>query len=328
MNLLAYTVLFFLFLTASAFFSGTETSLFSLSRSQRNKFKSKNSLAAKYVTDALSRPEETLVVILIGSAFSDVCLSVVGATILDYIIELDVGTDSIISILVITPILIIFGDVMPKSIAIHFTRFLAPIVVFPLSAFSKIISPIRQTLGWLANKICMLFGDPVQKSLPVVMEEEFRSMVDLGEKEGAIEREEKELIHNVFDFTDTFVKEVMVPVKDLFSLPVDISYDEMISRLSSVRFSRIPIYEGGPNNIIGVLNVRDIFAYCEKKNEFQDHNIRDWLNPPIFVGPDDKIERLLKDFQLTHLHMAVVRSGNEIKGIVTIEDILDMIFKI
>ncbi|MFH1654722.1 MAG: hemolysin family protein [Pseudomonadota bacterium] len=326
MSLFANIIFFLLLLCASAYFSGTETVLFSLSRVQRRSYRTKKTLAAKKICEIFAKPREILVTILIGNEIANVALSVVGASILAFLIRGDVRMESAISILIITPLLLIFGEIMPKSIAINFARNLVPIVIFPLILFSKIVWPLRVVFTWVANRITHLFGGSSRKSSAAMMEDEFRRLVDLGKKEGALEEEERDLIHKVFDFSDKVVSNIMTPVNEIFSLPVNMPYNLMLKRIMEERFSRVPIYEGELNNIIGILHVRDLFAYEKQKDSGGLHDMKAWLHKSLFVEPNEPIEKLLRSFQMTHLHLALVKGENDILGIVTLDDVLEELF--
>ena len=237
--MLSLLVLFFILLGCSAFFSGSETALFSLSelKLRRSRIGTRTSSA---LTSFLKSPREMLVTILFGNELVNVSLSIVGAVLISRAIRLSVEVETIAAVAIITPILLIWGEIIPKNVAVRFADQLAPIIIWPLRFFSRLILPLRLALTWIADRMVFLFGGRPEVTAPMMKEEEYRRLIDLGRKEGVIVEEERELIHKVFEFTDKAVADIMTPAGNIFSLSIDLPYERVIGEIKSTQFSRIP----------------------------------------------------------------------------------------
>ena len=151
--------------------------------------------------------------------------------------------------------------------------------------------------------------------------------MDLGRKEGAIEEEEREIIHKVFEFTDKRIGDIMTPVERIFMLPVDLPYDRLMEEIRCTQFSRVPFYDGDRANVIGVLHVRDLFSFDMKRGVDGGGDIRTLMRPMVVVDTNAPLENLLKEFQKGRAHMAIaIDEGGYIKGLVTMDDVLEEMF--
>lgn len=325
--LLKIILLLFLFLS-SAFFSGSETVLFSLSAIQLQKFKESRKKSLRNLTKLLKEPRKILATILLGNEFSNVAISIVIASLVyDCAGELGFEISSLISIAVTTILILIFGEIVPKNIAIRSATVLAPIVVVPLKQFYRIVNPARSILSSLADVIIRLFGGDPAKQQSMVLEEEFRYLVDLAHKSGEMEEEEREMIHKVFDFGDKVVGDIMTEANSIFSLESGTKYDDLLVNLKATQYSRVPIYKDKKDNIIGILYLKDLFRYHKKASSVTNSSIADILRPTLFVGMQDKLEHLLDKFRSEKIHMAIVMDGNKkIIGLVTMDDVLEELF--
>lgn len=320
-------LLFLILLCLSAFFSGSETALFSLSGVELHKFRASRTATARRIFENLREPRRLLVTILLGNELANFSLAIVGTAIIS---RMDIpwpAMEMVFSVGLITPLLLVVGDIIPKNIALQFAPQVAPVVVWPLAAFSWITRPVRAVFTIAADGIVRLFGGPPTGAQPVIMEDEYRRLVDLGSKGGAIVEEEREIIHKVFEFTDKVVTEIMTPAEDMFSLSVDLPYEQAIEALRGERHSRVPFYEGRRDCVVGVLHVRDLFAFSRRQMAAPGLVLREILNPPLFIEPSTPLEQLLREFQRTQQHMAIVRSPDgAIRGVVTMDDVLEDIF--
>jgi putative hemolysin len=319
--------LFIALAICSAFFSGSETALFSLSRVELHGFREKPGAAASRILDLLRHPRHTIVTILLGNELVNVSMSIVGAAIVSSFARIDVRAQTLLAILIITPVVMIFCEIVPKTIALRHASSLAPVIVYPLSIFYDAISPLRVALTWIARRMVVLFGGSTEVEAPMVMEEEFRRLVDLGRKKGVIDEEESEIIHNVFEFTDKTAGEIMTPAERLFALPTDMPHDRLMEEIRSTQFSRVPFYEGDRSRFAGVLHVRDLFSFQMRREAGSADDMRILLRPLIFVGEATPLEELLREFQRAHMHMALVADDSgAVKGIVTMDDVLEELF--
>ncbi len=319
-------IIFFILLCCSAFFAAAETSLFSLSRVQIHRFRTSKDRAERKVVECLAQPRAWLATTILGNEFMNVCISIVGASIINHYFFYDIRIQTVIAVAIITPLILLFGDILPKNVAIRFSSKLAPVFVVPLGVFHNVVKPIRIVLAKIADGFVIFLGGRPEKLEPMIVEEEFRRLVDLGRREGVIVEEEREMIHKVFDFSDKVVADIMTPAGRLFALPVDLPYEEMLSEIRATQYSRIPLFEGGHDDIIGVLHVRDLFAFHRKRSAGGEQGVRSITRQPVFVSCDKKLEDLLRDFQQSGVHMAVVKAGDRIAGIVTMDDVLEELF--
>lgn len=321
-------LLFFILLCLSAFFSASETSLFSLSGVDLHKLKGQHGQTAKRLVESLREPRKILITILLGSELVNVCTSIVGAAMISRTFRTSgVESQTFIAVAIITPIILVFGDIAPKNIAIRYAAQIAPIAIWPLRAFYELVRPLRALLNRVADRVIVLLGGNPEHSEPMIMEDEFRRLVDLGRKEGVIVEEEHTLIHNVFEFTDKVVSDIMTPVDKIFSLASDMPFDKVVNEIRSVQFSRVPFYKGDKGNIIGVLHVRDLFPIHRMEAHDETATVEGILRPPLFIEKKSPLENLLKEFQRSQMHMAIVKDeGGNMAGIVTMDDVLEELF--
>ena len=319
--------LFLFLILCSAFFSASETALFSLSRVQVHRLREVGGGTAERIIALLKSPRETLVTILFGNELVNISMSIVGAAIVDRVFDLGTRAETLLAVAMVTPIVMLFCEITPKNVALRFAEQTAGVVALPISFFARVISPLRSVLTWFARKTVVLFHGTMENGEPMIMEEEYRRLVDIGRKEGAIEEEEREIIHNVFEFTDKRVKDIMTPAEKIFSLPIDLSYERLMEELASTQWSRVPFYEGEKSRIIGILHVRDLFTFNMRKKTGEASELRSFLREPLFVAQATPLEELLREFQRTRMHMAIVVGDmGELKGLVTMDDVQEELF--
>lgn len=325
--MISLVALILIFLCCSAFFSASETALFSLSSVHVHKLKKSKKRSAEMIVAALKRPRDTLVTILLGNELVNISISIAGAAIISRIVKLPVETGTLVAVAAITPIVLIFGEILPKNISLRNASTLSHVIIWPLRFFHGAVTPFRVILTWIADRMVRIFGGGKEPFQAVIMEEEYRRLIDLGRKEGVIVEEERELIHNVFDFSDKVVRDIMTPADKIFMLPIDTPYDRMVAEIKNADFSRVPFYDGDRSNIAGILHVRDLQRLHRGILAGNVLNLKDYLNPPLFVECETPLEHLLKGFQRTQMHMAFI-SGDDgaVKGIVTMDDVLQELF--
>ncbi|MBT3181947.1 MAG: HlyC/CorC family transporter, partial [Deltaproteobacteria bacterium] len=314
-----FALLIFL-LICSAFFSGSETALFSLSRVHVHKLRDSKSLSSKRLVEALKKPRQTIVTILLGNEFVNISISVVGAAIINKLMRASVESETLVAVATVTPLVLIFGEIIPKNLSLRHAGVLSRVMVWPLRVFYHIVSPLRIVLTWFADGVVRIFGGKSSASEAMIREEEYRKLIDMGEKDGAIDEEERDLIHNVFEFTDKVVLDIMTSVERIFSLDVNLPFDRIVEEIKYTQFSRVPFYEDEKSNIIGVLHIRDLLPIYRRQQAGAFVEIKEELNEAIFVGPNTPVENLLKKFQKTHVHMAIVKKDAEVVGMVTMDD--------
>ncbi len=320
-------VIFILLMCCSAFFSSSETALFSLSQVQVHQFSERGGRSGKRLLALLMKPRDTLVTILLGNELVNVSISIVGAAIISRTIRLSVESQTILAVAIITPIIMIFCEIVPKNIALRFASPLAKKFVYPIHLFYRLIKPVRIILTAIASYMLRLFKGTTEEEGLMIMEEEYRRLVDMGKKEGAIVEEEREIIHKVFEFTDKRAGNIMTLAERIFALDIDMPYERLMEEIKSTQFSRVPFYEGNRSNFIGILHVRDLYSFNMRRAAGEDVQIRSLLRTPLFVKQGALLEDILKEFQKGRMHMAlVVDDAGTFKGVVTMDDVLEELF--
>ncbi len=220
-------------------------------------------------------------------------------------------------------LMILFGEMIPAAFASTRPDTIATIVARPMGWLLSILSPISLSMLWLSNRSAALFGG--RGDAPYVTEEEIKTLVDAGSEEGVIENEEKEMIYSIFQFGDTLVREIMVPRIDIKALETDATLDQALDTILNEGHSRIPIYEGSIDSIVGLLYAKDLLASL-RRSDFKDRHVRDLMRPAYFVPESKKADTLLEDLQQRKIHMAIVIDEyGGTAGLVTIEDLIEEI---
>jgi len=318
--ILVKIILIFILLCFSAFFSGSETALFSLGSVKLFQLKESNHPKASLIQELLEKPRRLLISILIGNESINITASALVASLC---ISLAGTQGKWLAIAIMTPLILIFGEVIPKTIAVSYSEKSSLLVAKPISIFVRIIFPIRWIIRIVVDRLTSLLGKQEEKEESIFFEEEFKELVEVGHKEGIIEKEEREMIHKILKFGDTLVSSIMTPRSDMFSLPYDSDIDHIIREINENHFSRIPIYKHEKNNIIGVLNAKDLLTLRNK----QATTIISIIRKPYFVPKGKKIQEVLNEFQDKKIHLAlVVNEYGSVIGLVTMEDLLEELF--
>jgi CBS domain containing-hemolysin-like protein len=221
----------------------------------------------------------------------------------------------------ITVLHIVLGEQAPKVLAIRKPENVSIAIAIPLWAFAKLTFPFIWLLDKLSNLVLRVFGVGSVHEHEVHTAEELRLLIDQSKQSGEIQESQHELIENVFQFNDRMVKQIMVPRTRISAIDVNCSEEEIVEAAFNEGFSRIPVYEDNIDNIVGILYVKDLFALIRRGDPI---HIAQIMRPAFFVPETKKINRLLRQFQRKHLHMAIVSDEfGGVSGIVTIEDIME-----
>ena len=304
-------------LCSCAFFSISETAFFSLQKMDREILK-EDPQVGELLQHLLRWPHKLLAALLIGGELSNIGLSAVSATVILSITP----TMPWLNILLVAPILILFGDVLPKTLGFRFARPIVRAVIGPLAWWSALVNPLRRVFIFLVDLLLRPFGVqplPVSESL---QEDQLRTLIDQGRATGIIQPIEQEIIHRVFEFGDLPVSRLMTPRPDIFSLSLTTPWPELLAEIDSARYSRVPIWQNAPDNIIGILLVKDLLQHRENPpaNARQLQRI---LHPVMYVPPSKRAQDLMREFRARNNHMAVVVDEHgSIAGLVTLDDLL------
>ena len=308
-------ILFFICLLLSGFFSSSEVALISITRAKVHALLSQGRKGAEAL-DILKRSTDTvLITILIGNNIANIAAASL-ATAIAISIYGDVGIGIATGVTVI--LMLIFGEIGPKMYASRHIEELALRVSRPILYLSKAIYPVL----WISDHIKQQFAFRPGVAEQVVTEEEIKEWIDVGEEEGTIEEQEREMLYSVLRFGDTTVREVMTPRVDAIMIGDTSTLENALSIFNETGFSRIPVYHEQIDNVIGLLNVKDIFAAAFRQQ--MDVTIKELMYEPCFVPESKKIDELLKELQVKKQHMAVVLDEyGSFAGIVTVEDMLE-----
>ncbi len=318
----------FLLVCLTAFFAGTETALFSLSRAQREAWEHEKDPKGLRILWLLKKPRRLITTLILGNEVVNISFSALITGIFTQLFPSlpPIGIGFVATACSI-PILILFGEFFPKTIAMRFSSSWARIVSGPMIVITWLLWIPRSLISLIAGAIVFVFSGKrkKQEERVALREQELRTLVDLGNAEGEIQPTERKLIHNVFDFGDLTVAQVMTKPSKVFSLPVEIPLSKLVERVSQKEYARIPIYRGKSENILGILFAKDLVGYYS--GELQGRALIDLLHPPFFVPKRAKCERLFREFQRRKIHMAlVVDEYGKLAGLVTMEDLLQTLF--
>ncbi len=314
---LEYILLVILFML-SAFFSGSETAFISANRFRIKKLAEEGCRNAKIADKLLENPQKLITTVLIGNNLVNIAAASIATSLAikafgDYGVGIATG--------VVTILILIFGEVIPKNIAIRNSERFALTAARFIYLCEKIFLPISLILTGITNFMLTRFGIPLRR--PLLTEEEIKTIIEYGAKEGVIEKEEKEIIKSVFKFGDTDVKEIMVPRLDIVAIEADKTIKEALDLILRTGHSKIPVYEGNIDNIIGMIYVKDVLNYIK---EGKNPKVRDIVRKILFVPESKKLDDLLREMQESKIHMAiVVDEYGGVSGLVTLEDIIEEI---
>ncbi|MEM2124261.1 MAG: hemolysin family protein [Methanolinea sp.] len=312
-----FLLLFIICLVLSAFFSASEVALISISRAKVRTLVNERRPGAEMLSRLKEDPHKFLVTILIGNNIVNVAAASI-ATALTISLFGNIGVGIATGVVVI--LLLVFGEIGPKMYATHNAEKLSLAVARPIYVLSIVLSP----LIWLVSKVNLRGTSAAGIAEPAVTEEEIKEWIEVGKEEGAIEQEDREMLFTVLEFGDTTAREIMTPRVDVATIDDERSIEEALQLFNETGFSRLPVYHENMDNIVGILNIKDVFAsmVTGKKNV----GIKDLMYDPFFVPESKKIDDLLRELQLRKVQMAIVLDEyGSFAGIVTVEDILEEI---
>ncbi|HYB70101.1 MAG TPA: hemolysin family protein [Candidatus Bathyarchaeia archaeon] len=306
-------------LLVSALLSGAEAAYFSLGRTRLEELAEQEGKTPGPLVPLLKQPNELLVTLLVGITVVNIAASALAATIAGQIFG-SIGLAVAIASMVF--LLTVFGEVLPMTLAVEHPLRYAGWVSRPVGWLSILLKPLRVGLGTFTALTLRIAGSARMKGQPEISEEELRTLVDVGAREGVVERSEREMIHKVFELEDTLVRAVMVPRPDMFCLDVTTRPERLLPLLRDQLHSRVPVYEDTVDQIVGVLYTKDLLPHVGGLPASFD--LRASLHPPYFVPESKRADALLREFQAKKLHLAiVVDEYGGTAGLVTLEDLLE-----
>lgn len=319
----------------NAYFAMSEIAFISLNDTKIERKAKEGDKRAKQIEKMLKNPSKFLATIQIGitlagflsSAFaSDTFASMLATSLNSVFPNVSVEIFRGISIVIITIILsfftLVFGELVPKRIAMKYYEKVAYSTIGIIRIISVVTAPFVKILTLSTNLVSKIFGVS-EEDEETVTEEEIKMMIDEGEENGSIEQDEKEMLHNIFEFNDIIASEVMTHRIDVYAIDINSDIEDIIKELDEYKYSRIPVYEGTIDEIKGVLFVKDLLKYYSTKKTIKIKNI---IREAYFVPETKPINELFKELQKNKMQMAIVIDEyGGTSGVVTMEDILEEI---
>lgn len=325
-GIIFYFFVFLSLLALSAFFSGAETAFFSLSASQLEKFKKSARSVENRVSRLLNWPRQLLITVVIGNTIVNISIASLAAlltTRLSHRLGFNELLVILVDVIVVTFVILIISEILPKVIAVRNAESFSRRTSLLLLIFYYIFFPFTYPLSKFTQFMQEHSGFAEDKTL--LTEEELRTLAEVGEEQGALEKDEREMIHSIFEFGETTVKEIMVPRTDMVVVSTETSISKLMELVKTKLHSRIPVYRERLENIVGILYVKDLIHTLSKRKR-EKIDLEKLVRPAYFVPEQKKIDELLKEFQAEHIHMAlVVDEYGGISGLVTLEDIIEEI---
>jgi len=314
----------------SAFFSGSEVALFSIDEKKLNQISKKNPHAAKYIKRLLEFPRKVLITILIGNNLANVGISIILAFLtVKFAHQMNLNPDILISIeiIVLTIVLLLIGEILPKIIANRFPVEYSILACYPLHWLYTILAPITFVFTFVSKLLQRNFS--IDKSKAAIKVDEIKTLADLSHEYGAIQKDEQSLIHGIIEFGETTVKEIMTNRTEMIAAEINEELDSILNKLLSSKHSRLPVYKNNIDNIEGFIYIKDLLPYYIQRKSAStkttdDFSISKILRPAIFVPESKKIDEMFREFQQKNIHIAiVVDEFGGTAGLVTMEDILE-----
>lgn len=330
-SIIMQLLLIVLLTLVNAFFAGAEMAVVSVNKNKIKRLAEEGNKKALLIQNLSKDSTKFLSTIQVAITFAGFFSSASAATGISQLLgaklkEFDIPSSDAISMVVVTVILsyftLVFGELVPKRVALQKAEQFSLMTVRPVYFISNVMSPFIKLLSLSTQAVLRLLGMSKNTNEETVSEEEIIAMLNEGSEQGIFNIREKEIIHSVFSFNDMIAKDVMKPRVDVFTIDIDEPMESYIDNLLECRYSRIPVYQGEIDNIIGVLNMKD-FIVEAKKTSFEKVDIRKILKDPFFVPVTKNADELLRELQRNKRHIAIlIDEYGGFSGIVTMEDLV------
>lgn len=335
-SLWIYILMLIVLILINAFFAMSELAIISLNDNKIKKMALEGNKIAITLVNILSEPSKFLSTIQVGVTLSGLLASAVAAdTFAEYIVyyfrnfSISPTIVRVISLIIITLLLsfftLVFGELVPKRIAMNSYEKISFAIARPLSIIYKIEKPFVALLSWSTNSILRLIGiDPNQKSEKVT-EEEIRMMVDVGNESGTIKQSEKDMINNIFEFDNRNADEIMTHRTDIIAIDLNTPITDIIAIAAKSGYSRIPVYDNNLDDVIGILYVKDLLSLV-LENPTNAFSISTYMRSALYVPETNRCKELFQEFKDKKVQMAiVVDEYGGTSGLVTMEDLIESI---
>lgn len=319
-HVLEAVLLIVLFLLA-ALTAASEIALVAASRFKLKRLANDGSGTAKLVLNILEMPEKFLGTILVANNVIETLIAAIITTIvISFVGERSM---SVIFATALAAFFIIVFEVAAKTLAARRSEKMALILAGFVRGLIWLLTPVVRVLAVITNFIVKVIAGETKGKAALVTEEEIRSLIKIGTEEGVIHKDKYKMLSKVFDFSNVVVKDVMTPKKEIVAIDVSSKYDDILSIVLETGYSRIPVYKDKPDNIVGIMNMKDLLNLTCNRDLVV---LQDIVYPAQFVPNTSKVSELLREFQKGHTHLAVVVDANKnVEGIITLEDLLEEI---
>lgn len=322
---IVYLIALFVLLIFSAFFSGSEVALFGLEKKKISSFFSDNKVLQRYLNNLLLSPRRLLISILIGNNLVNVAISIISVIIVTdiaSIYNIDISLLVTIQIIIISVIILIFGELLPKMIATKYQVALLKIITIPLYFFTVVVYPISELISELIQVTTSKIKYDKKKF--AFSAEDFADISQLSEGKLNLNQSEKEILESLSEFNEISVSEIMTPRVDIVALSVKEDIDKAIDTITKSGHSRIPVFEDSIDNIVGIIHAKDLLKFNINPKLKSVTSLKSLTKKTLFVPESKKINELLTEFQLKKNHIAiVVDEYGGTSGLITLEDIIE-----
>ena len=315
-------LLIFVLLFASAFFSASETAILILNRIRLHHMVKRGVRNSRILHKLVSELDAFIATILVGNNFVNIALSVL-VTILFIHFFGNTFLVALLATLAAASLVLFFGEVLPKTLSLRSPERVA-IEVSPLAMVMVVLlTPITRLFTKVSNSIIDLFGVERKKHSPLITEEEVRLMIEAGKEEGLFGEEQRKMLHRIFEFGNTLVKDVMVPKNKIIGIDINSAQDQLLNIMAEEGHSRIVVYKDNIDAVVGIIYVRDVLHILRNDQLIK---IPDLVCAAYCIAPDKRVNDLLKDFQRMNIQIAIITDSNgKTLGLVTLEDLLEEI---
>ncbi len=310
----------------SALFSASETALFSLTRSQISEILSgaSDDSRARILGKLLQDARKLLITLLTGNTIVNIMAATVAALATSRIVNQFAVGDWVVYVvqgIIVTLVILVFAEILPKFVAVRNPLKLSLIIAGPLTLISVLLSPLTMLITPVADGIARSLG--VEKKKLWISEEEIKTLLEVGEEHGALEKTERDMIHSIFELGEISVREIMVPRTDMIAIEVNTPLAKVLEILRKCGHSRLPVFEERIDNVIGILHAKDLMTSYPFKEEI---DLKKIIRAAHFVPEAKTIDELLKQFQEQRVHMSIaVDEYGGTAGLVTLEDVIEEI---
>ena len=315
-----------LLLLGSAFFSGSETALFSLSRLDLQKLRKDRNPHSETLHELLDQPRRLIISILSGNEL----VNIAAAANMTGILVVLYGNERAgwINLFVMVPLLLLFGEVTPKTIAVsNPVRISTGVVAGPMSWWVRVVAPLRWLIRGTADRVTTLIVGEEREADNILQVDEFRSLVEEVAKEGHLNATERALIYNLLEAGDTEIVEIMIPRTRTAFLNAEMPVPEMIEQFKSIEHPRVPVFRVHRDNLIGFLHAEDVMRVVLSDQDLSSLKVDDIMRPPVVAPPTKKVDEMFEFFQEKNARAAaVLNEFGGVDGFVTMRDVLNFIF--